>query len=427
MAPPHHHREFSPFEFQTGAFEHDYAKTMRSIYGGPGESSYLNHFQKKSHSHLHQDGSQFYFGAPNYGSFQPYPYGHDHKGERRNHRRHHQQPEPDSGDSNRHPRKNVRDRSPSVEPERPRTQAHDQELKDNEAARQELHEALKGYESLTHSPEMTKQGVADALAKDDLNQPGQPDKLKPDVRDNLRWIGENWSSLKDFTKDKSGETINLQSADQGFDQRRDSLTSQNPTRSRDTRSDLDVGPPKDDPYADDPYYKTHLRPDESFPSPDQIADPVAFMNKFLESTKDRARRLGTVGECGQGVREGANGTDPANIHLIGDPKNVGFYRNATELGQLLQNLGWTKIPLNELTEQQRQALPTSVIVRPWSFNPNGAGDIAVKEHHGKQYNDHSQTFDYGSSRYKGTYALLPSNHPYAMQYRDRTSDLARNS
>jgi hypothetical protein len=173
--------------------------------------------------------------------------------------------------------------------------------------------------------------------------------------------------------------------------------------------------PGDQDYANVPYYKTHLRPDERFP--DQIENPEKFMNAFLHHTKQRAQALGTVGQCGQGVREGASNTDPQNIHLIGDPKNVGFFRTATELGQLFQNLGWTKITLKDLSSEQRETLPTSVIVRPWSFNPNGAGDIAVKEHRGKQYNDHTQGFDYGSSRYAGTYALLPPNHPYAIAHR----------
>jgi hypothetical protein len=172
---------------------------------------------------------------------------------------------------------------------------------------------------------------------------------------------------------------------------------------------------EDQDYANVPYYKTHLRPDERFP--DQIEDPEKYMNGFLDKTKQRARALGTVGECGRGVREGANSTDPENTHLIGDPKNIGFYRTATELGELYQNLGWTKIALKDLTPSQRDNLPTALIVRPWSFNARGAGDISVKEHRGKQYNDHTQGFDYGSSRYAGTYALLPANHPYAVAHR----------
>jgi len=283
------------------------------------------------------------------------------------------------------------------------------------------------------SPEMTKQGISDALAKDDQIAAGAQGKLTPQLKENLQFIGQNWDKFKGFTKDKAGETITLESADQALDARRDSITNGRTQRTRRDAAIDNVGPPSrngdlrppaDDPYGDDPYYKTHLRPDESFPT--DIEDGAAFMNAFLHGVKNRAATLGTVGQCGQGVREGANSSDP-RMRLVGDPKNQRFFRTATELGQLFQNQGWTKIPLSSLTAEQRENLPTAVIVRPWSFNPNGAGDIAVKEHRGKQYNDHVQGFDYGSSRYMGTYALLPPNHPYAMRYRDETSAIAGNS
>jgi hypothetical protein len=445
MASRHHHAEFSPFEFQPGGYDHHHAREMRSIYGVPGNSPYFKHFQGGPHPRFHPNGPHIDFGPPNYGMFQPpmSPYGSDHNGGRR-HRRHYNVPEYQSDDTGRHrgrrshdrsrldpPR--VRDRSRPNLPDGPRVDDHSEELGETEGARQEFHEALKGYQSLTGSPEMTRQGISDALAKDELLEASAEGKLKPAIRGDLQFIGQNWDKFKGFTKDKAGETISLESADQAFDERRDSITNGRTTRTRrdaaidnvgPPRRNGDIRPPADDPYGDNPYYKTHLRPDESFPT--DIEDGAAFMNTFLHGVKNRAATLGTVGQCGQGVREGGNSSDP-RMRLIGDPKNQRFFRTATELGQLFQNQGWTKIPLNSLTAEQRENLPTALIVRPWSFNPNGAGDIAVKEHRGKQYNDHAQGFDYGSSRYMGSYALLPPSHPYALRYRDETSAIAGNS
>jgi hypothetical protein len=176
-------------------------------------------------------------------------------------------------------------------------------------------------------------------------------------------------------------------------------------------------------YANVPYYRHHLMPHERIAA--AVQNPEEFMERFYKNTVQAAINHGNVsgGQCAQGVREGASATNPENgpkhFHLDGIPGTD--FRTAVQLGKVFENAGWVRIPLNTLSAEARENLPTALIVRPWSRDPeHGAGHIEVV-HQGdkKAASDFQHTFSYTDSNYSGTYALLPKNHPFAIEYLNR--------
>jgi len=169
------------------------------------------------------------------------------------------------------------------------------------------------------------------------------------------------------------------------------------------------------------------RPGETVPS--RILYPNAWSKDYLNSVETAASRIykethGHTGDCGRGIREGANDMN-RGFNMFSDTKSGDVnlrWRSAMQIGDYLYATGlFDKYPLEQMKHQLRDGF---TVVRPWTDAVNNAekwktggenkGDIAVVSHNGYQYNDHTEPFEFNNSRYdmKGSYVLVPKGYNF---------------
>jgi hypothetical protein len=162
------------------------------------------------------------------------------------------------------------------------------------------------------------------------------------------------------------------------------------------------------------------RPGETVPS--RIDDPQIFLKQLLQTTIQIARQIqqqrhGQTGDCALGVRKGLN--EMALGFQINDDTVIGNqqqrWRSAVQLGDYLTKSGLFDVyPLAQMHGRLEDGF---IVVRNWTDfrtktkgQGENKGDIAVVSRDGRQYNDHSEPFDFNDPLYKDGYVLVPKGY-----------------